>query len=1011
MAMGVPYSYAMQHETALGLGGSPAYKTLAGYDLTNEFENRGYSPESLFMGQPPRNEYLSRYDRQYNHFQYPQIYEGKSIFMGEVLMGLFGYTQNNFLLSETDGLPIRRVSGMSFHYTMFKFNRQPWEVEAEEGVARVFKVSKEQGQTSLTRRAQAIIVEHNFHFTQDGIKLFGMQLINLANNFRMTLEMLVLQYILAIQGRVFEREVKHTARYLPVTDMQALILDENEKMFKAVKTFDGFEQLITPAKEILIQSDNAPTTLLTTQKIKKYLRGVGDALDYQKMGPEGPALAKVSPDSIKMYDGMRAKFVAPYILDNSGIPYDPFIRPVIFGQFFTMFGEDPHTIEADSRGRKYKTSHRTIKIHNQTVDKWADITLKDAIDHLGMWDTKRNVLGTVDAKPPKGYYDTKEGNVHPWSPIHGYTDLFGCYDGSGYRACQVFGDMHEGFLSDDLVQKFVEMVTVRDNLWGHYANEVPQITNPKFDPQTFLYFQPTKIELKFETPHLVVEREDDDGDALSLDDALPLQAGRVSATTLSAAEIKQISKDLSNQAKKIGELLPQAHQEIHANIVKHAKNAFADKPQVIKNYLDKTSSIVESFEKNPTEFENALNNHLPRLRDAAEYSVTREGKRDFEKMINEYSGHVSSEPVSRSVVQSGGRTVARIRTVGKSEFDHNKHILVNLKTLKPTNDPNQSLVDFDNPRHLQLISDLQSGGKIEYKQKVKSGNYEARLERLGNVNYDGLIMFMNTVICKEFFDFCVKYDIICPFGFIIARPWNQWAAACVVLGRMGASTGITAIFNEDMMWGDDVAVKTHLAHMHAYMNPVIFNQYAFSFVNNAVPVAYYSGGNATFYQTEDIIAAQQRQYQPPRLYEQRQQGASMKQLPSIFPILTAYNDPDLPPVIDLRGNFVTDDKNLVRPHFISTKCNMDVWNFDGSVLRTRHPADPLATDPNLGTINMHCSIANHLVYNPSEDAITRPVIGRDALGKRITAGCMDTLQLKGGERDGVLKDPGFDAIA
>ncbi len=1028
-----------------GMGGSPAWKTLLGNDRGDEYERLGYSPEALFLGQVAQPEYLNHYDRQYGHYQFPRSLQGKITYLPEQVMGLFGMNKNSWLHSE-QGFPIRRVNTFQFGWQIFKFNQQPFELESEEGVARTLKVGEEAGSATLYRRAQAIFVEHNFFNTFEGIKLFGMQLKNMANNLSMTIEMLVIGYIMQLEGQVFKFEYESGARYLPVDDMVELILDENDKFAKALKTFDGFDQLAALARQSLEVRNCTPTILMTTPKIKKYIRGVGEALDFQKMGPAGPALAKVSPDSIKQYDGMSVKFIQPYISDNTNRPYDPFLSQVVFGQFFTMFGEDPNTI-AIERG-KYRSSQRTIKIHNQTIDRMAEIRIRDAVENLTMWE--EYIQDGKKFHAVKGSYTNNNGNVFPYSIRHGNVDLFGSMGAHGYQFTPTFGCIDRQFVTDEMFKKMVHMMDARKISKEKFEQEVPTLKSTakiekavieeqenQTPPIEFVVPQPQENNNNNNNTDNVQQTQNESGNRSFFSTAASYfgNFGRAAVTAAVAAaplvitsylsggdvqssshvlvslyerpNVSDTSTILTNISKNIADTIPSSSASVHAKIVRAAKTAFKDKPELIRGYLEKTAENIGTLG------ELGLEEVLTPLVNAAEQATTREGRSEFESKLRNYSGNLSSS------IPETAMKIKGFKVIDAEDYNPEKHILVSFNTKLPTEAVEESILDYNNLDHHQTMEDLQTGQYIKpilYRLDNENhpvplsgedSEYMQRFKRLNSspemlpVHSELLVSLMNAYISKEFLIFCIEHDILFPFGFIIPRPWNQWTTAKAVMGKMGAETGIVAIFNEDMMFGDDVSVKTHTLHFTLYVNPVIYNPYAFSFIPNIVTVAYHTGGNAKFYQSADIREAKRARFEPVHPMERD----NIKAFPSIFPILTLYNDEELNPVIDLRRNFPTDDKNYVRPHFITTKANMDEWGFE-SLLGMKHPANP-----KVGRSNMICSIATHLVYDPTQDAITKPIIGRDCLGKNIGQGCMETLLLKGGERDGVLKDMGYDAIA
>jgi len=240
------------------------------------------------------------------------------------------------------------------------------------------------------------------------------------------------------------------------------------------------------------------------------------------------------------------------------------------------------------------------------------------------------------------------------------------------------------------------------------------------------------------------------------------------------------------------------------------------------------------------------------------------------------------------------------------------------------------------------------------------------------------IWLMRMKITKENLFWLLDNDIVFPFSFLTMRPFGRIQTSTAIVAQMGPATGFTAIGESDMMFADDVSNKTHELHYTIECAAVVTDDLAFGFVDDICTRHYHGGLNCRWMTMDDVD-----RYKNGGLAPLEQEDGNTA---SMYPVITTYDLSDLDNVIDVRGHFgIGDNRDDVEPHFVSTRCCRDIWNYNNA----RKANDPMsAAEVRVNTTVMQ---AQQWSYNPYAGDISAVTRGIDHLGDCVYGGMVDVL--------------------
>lgn len=346
-----------------------------------------------FFGPPPSNPNLdASRDRWVTHDQFPAAYEGKSLFMGSVIHGLY-VEQNDFLT--TIILPKTYEDNIHYQWTITKFNQTLVPEVAHEAPGRVLEYSKESGEAHSVRRGQSIKLEFEFFKTPQGIQTYYNQVTQLTNNVLRTLQLDVLHAIRnchVIEQKWREQyavdRINVTQRIKREIEQFAIIpKDPDAKgMFKLVSNYRGH------ADRLQFEID----ACLGRHKLMRWkdLNQIKSTA-YMWRGPGGIEQMQRAGDGVNTVEGIPFYPVKNYsdIYGNNDIgPLQSFAQIGEWNEipkdvdWIKMYDEDKDSIDATiKREVAWKNIHwealQTLYVENETFQKkWDNIWKKPPME-------------------------------------------------------------------------------------------------------------------------------------------------------------------------------------------------------------------------------------------------------------------------------------------------------------------------------------------------------------------------------------------------------------------------------------------------------------------------------------------------------------------------------------------------------------------------------------------------------------------------------------------------------
>lgn len=335
------------------------------------------SPHELYFGHPlGGREQLARDTRWDRHFTLPKVYEGKNVFLGEVLVGLVEF--DNTWPTSSMVAPIERTDQMAWKWHVWNFETPFLDRVPHEGVMRTFKTAATEQNARSVRRGIALDFEHGFHFTQMGRQHFVRLLQVIQNAIQNTMNMHV--HLAILSAKDFEIQQFEQSGRLD-KDVKNIFLDIARQAFALQKPGHSAKALFTRQLEIMSDRGVTPTLGIFPQGVQNYFAGVGDEnLKYEEAGPAAiQRLNNPRPFNTNRFMGVPIKYVGGYRgFDASGrseVPTNPYLRQIVIGGYHQM----RDTVWMATNRPATNAHHRAIRVIDMNTDEYQYITLKQAL--------------------------------------------------------------------------------------------------------------------------------------------------------------------------------------------------------------------------------------------------------------------------------------------------------------------------------------------------------------------------------------------------------------------------------------------------------------------------------------------------------------------------------------------------------------------------------------------------------------------------------------------------------
>lgn len=343
-------------------------------------------------------------------------------------------------------MPMVQISTNSFKTNTLRFEETMAPPTPAEGIPTITETKMDEQTHTITRRAKAFKMEHEYMKTDIGKQTY---IRNLAHMSTITFEVMcydVIHALINAKNVSMEWELKY-GNYTTKTEEE--ILSREKEFWCALQKQEfGFQKLDTRVSQIHGRYGiNDLDTYILPMEPKDWLAVTpAENTDYNKGGQQ--AVDNITTNIGNAIDGKKPLgkllgrydvfMTRTYCTSANGQQENPMIRERHIGEFNRML-----PIQEES-GAEYKSSHRTIKVYDEDDDRARDITLRECLEASDMLFTDDGILQTKHHHPE----NYEEGMKHNF--------LFkrDSHDSTGFSPIDYFGEMEEKDLSTRTIMEF-----------------------------------------------------------------------------------------------------------------------------------------------------------------------------------------------------------------------------------------------------------------------------------------------------------------------------------------------------------------------------------------------------------------------------------------------------------------------------------------------------------------------------------------------------------------------------
>jgi hypothetical protein len=349
-------------------------------------------------------------------------------------------------------MPMVEIPGNSFKTNTMRFEETLAPPTPAEGIPTITETKMDETTHTITRRAKAFVMEHEYMKTEKGKQHY---INNLKHMSTITFEVMcydVLYALINAKNVAIEWEIKY-GHYTNKTEEE--ILSREKEFWCALQKQEfGFQKLDTKVCQIHgSYGINDLDTYILPMEPKDWLAVTpAENTDYNKGGQK--AVDNITTNIGNAIDGSKPLgtllgrynvfMTRTYCTAANGLQENPMIRERHIGEFNKMF-----PMHGDEDGFDYQSSHRDIKIYDQDEDSWQLIGLRDALNASDMLFTEEGITNNK-RHHPEGYDEgmkqhflfRPEGSPYDANP--------------SYVPISQFGEMKEEHLSTRTIMEFAK---------------------------------------------------------------------------------------------------------------------------------------------------------------------------------------------------------------------------------------------------------------------------------------------------------------------------------------------------------------------------------------------------------------------------------------------------------------------------------------------------------------------------------------------------------------------------
>ena len=338
---------------------------------------KGENPWSQYFGPtnvPMQTNAYERYSEQ--NYDLPEAYRGKNVYLRDTLNDLItGEGRTAYYTSNL--LPWEQTDQISFAWNEFHFNEQLAGRVPHEGVSRLVTSSKRSRQDKSVRRGLAMVLEHGFMGTPDGMEMYRRNMIGIAQSVQETANHDVMSAILSTE--VYDRrwEAQHG---VVKTGHERVMEDEVYRYGAVQKQTNGLDLLVEDVKKKMGRYGVAADTLIVPPKLSVYMNMVRPEKTEYYLGGQLATQNLKKGGSLASFRNLGVFETRSFDVYNGEPPIDLTLRPRQVGEYYVL-----------------KADEKKIEIYDEQRDDWFAFTRAQLLGELGQM---MSAQGAAEAATP-----------------------------------------------------------------------------------------------------------------------------------------------------------------------------------------------------------------------------------------------------------------------------------------------------------------------------------------------------------------------------------------------------------------------------------------------------------------------------------------------------------------------------------------------------------------------------------------------------------------------------------
>jgi hypothetical protein len=314
----------------------------------------GENPWADYFGPtavPMKTNAYERYSAQ--NYDLPEAYRGKNIYLRDTLNDLITGAGRTAFYTETL-LPWEQTDQISFAWNEFHFNEQLAGRVPHEGVSRLVTSSKRSRHDKSVRRGLAMVLEHGFMGTADGMEMYRRNMIGIAQSVQETANHDVMSAVLSAEAYDRQWEANHGVVKL---GLERMVEDEVYRFGAVQKQEHGLDMLVEDTKKRMGRYGVVADTLIIPPKMSVYMSMVRPEKSHYYMGGQLATANVKTGGAVTSFRNLSVFETRSFDVYNGEPPIDLTLRPRQVGEYYVMGVDDV-----------------SIDIYNQQTDAFVTFT-------------------------------------------------------------------------------------------------------------------------------------------------------------------------------------------------------------------------------------------------------------------------------------------------------------------------------------------------------------------------------------------------------------------------------------------------------------------------------------------------------------------------------------------------------------------------------------------------------------------------------------------------------------